>query len=322
MVLSNARDCIGLEVNSPSSSPRPEVRLPTSRASHSSHRCSIVSSPRPQSLQSVGTDSSIIACHLLSNGWCPVLNLTSMTSLPSWARPPPPSGHQHRPPWACGASTGHSSSSLSWRQPSWLPGRLRLSPAPARSPSLPSRQQPHFREVHSGRGPTQVRPACRCHRGPIALFGCSRLCIPPLAPGGLGAGTCCPLSGQQWSIPLSSPATGHRQHRRRLNSEGAAVYPGWEGEPLNLPPSIEDHHTSTPSLGASIRCSIREQMEVGRTHLLQAGLIRRRTPHHSRNRSGCSSLYSLHSLPCRPRCPGVPCWEAYSKTLGWVAEQK
>ena len=223
-------------------------------------------------------------------------------------------------------------------------------------------------------------------------------------------------SGPSLSFPQPPDS---RQQRRRLNSEGAAVSPGWEGEPLNLPPSIEDHHTSTPSLGASIRCSIREQMEVDRTHLLQAGLsslpldiqgfsfcrlgvvevegeilspwgqsdavivlanfmlqglkvrdaapqsladcppsllpgslgdpslhqvspdisrvqgppslvlgqscpfcsfpqclqprlsehhIRRRTPHHSRNRSGCSSLYSLHSLPCRPRCPGVPCW--------------
>ena len=36
----------------------------------------------------------------------------------------------------------------------------------------------------------------------------STLHPPPLAPGGLGAGTWCPLSGQQWSIPLSPPATG------------------------------------------------------------------------------------------------------------------
>ena len=54
MVLSNARDCIGLEVNSLSSSPRPEVRLPTSRASHSSHRCSIVSSPDSSTIHPPG----------------------------------------------------------------------------------------------------------------------------------------------------------------------------------------------------------------------------------------------------------------------------
>ena len=35
------------------------------------------------------------------------------------------------------------------------------------------------------------------------------------------------------------------------------------------------------------------------------GPLRRRALHCSRDRSSCSSL---HSLPCRPQCPGVPWW--------------
>ena len=53
--------------------------------------------------------------------------------------------------------------------------------------------------------------------------------------------------------------------------------------------------------------------------------IRRRTPHHSRNRSGCSSLslctLSIPSLVVLD-VQGYHAGEAYSKTLGWVAEQK
>ena len=156
MILSNARDFLGFEVSSPNSLPRPEVRLPTSRASHSSHRCSIVSSHQPQSLQSVGAESSTIACHLLSAGSCPVLNITSVT-LSSFVSS---SSSALRASAYTSLSLGCVNWALllgpSWRQPPWLPGRLQLSPVPARSPSLPSRQLAHSRVAHSGRGPTQA----------------------------------------------------------------------------------------------------------------------------------------------------------------------
>ena len=254
MILSNAKDFLGFEVSSPNSLPRPEVRLPTSRASHSSHRCSIVSSPRPQSLQSVGEESSAIACHAP-----PQRRVVSS-----------PESHQRDPllprelVFLRSQATSIELSELRVRQ-------LGAPPCPPPGDRHPGCQ------VDSNCLLRQLAPL-PCHLVSCLVPGEPTVGSPgnllavvikvpqlssdffhsafPLAPGGLEQGHAVRYQGS------SGPSLSLSQPPDTASSAAASAVKKLQ----YLPAGRESLLTSSSTKGASFRRSIHEKLEVGRSH--------------------------------------------------------